>query len=228
MANRKSVTRSRKVPKKAKKSERQRKSPKKSARQQKAPKKSARQRKASSRKSYRFGDELPNELLRRLEQVKEVSVVKTEINNLIREVSDFILADPAQRAHAISVVKSRADELERKSTLAFDKYYADDTHNNDEKCRDLLDKMEDEKEERGEQRTYPYGYFHDGDQEQLRVFGPVSEWIYDNWQEGDLREDLIQLFDVYRDAMQATDELYWIKTIQRCINRFNPPKRQQR
>lgn len=235
MAHHKSVMRSRKSvsrPKKAlSRKSVSRKSPKKARSQKsssrKSPKKSGSRK---SRRSYRFSEfsndfsnELPFELpefqaelnqnqlvdklMRQLKEIKKVSIVKNEINNLIDEIPIFLLLseNSDKRRNAISVAERRLEDLQETWRIFnhFEK-------NMKRKAQARLEKIEAKKEERGEKRTYPEAYFYDGSYEQKELMdnlGIGSEWPKH------IRKDLGDLVFVYKNLIEMEDVVHATKKI---------------
>lgn len=218
-------SRSRKSPKKVKKSvSRPRKSvsrPKKT----KSPKKSTRPtpKKSRSRKarSYRFSDELPsdisvglvNELLSELQKIKEKAVVKTEINNLISEIPTFLRSTPEERQNTMAAIDSRVKDLDKE----VDRSNKEHPYSVMENCMKHLEKLEKEKEEKGEKRTYPEWYFYDGDQELSASMNTLMSFIMKKWPDNDLRKDLLHLLNAYDLTLTSVTIINMNDLIYKCI-----------
>ena len=183
------------------------------SRSRKSSKKSKSRSKKSSKK-YRFNASFQDGLMSKLDEIKQAAVVKTEINNLIEEIPKFLAMDHEQRKKACAVVAARAKEQEAISRLAFKKFYEHENIQDDEACRYHLEKVENKKEKKGEQRTYPQNFFHDGDQLQIKLMNDLETWI---GKHEDVK-DLLMLLDSYKDVMQSTGELFWIKLMNNCLD----------
>lgn len=171
-----------------------------------------------SSKKYRFVASFPDKLMSKLEEIRQVAVVKTEINNLIEEIPKFLAMDREQRGDACAVVAARAKEQATISRLAFKKFYEHENIQDDEACRYHLEKVENKKEKKGEQRTYPKNFFHDGDQLQTAMMNDLASWIGKHENIEDVKDDLLTLLDSYKDVMQSVGELFWIKLMTDCLN----------
>lgn len=180
------------------------------------PSPKSRSKKSKSRsKKYRFA--ASDKLMSKLEEIRQVSVVKTEINNLIEEIPKFLSMNHEQRKKACAVVAARAREQEESSRLAFEKFYQHENIQEDTACRYFLEKVEDKKEKKGEQRTYPKNFFHDGDQLQSEMMDDLASWIkHENIE--DVKDDLLTLLDSYKDVMQSVAELFWFKLMTDCLS----------
>ena len=177
-------------------------------------KKSKSRSKKSSRK-YRFA--ASDKLMSKLEEIRQVAVVKTEINNLIEEIPKFLSMNHEQRKKACAVVAARAREQEETGRLAFEKLNQHENIQDFTACKYHLEKVEDKKEKKGEQRTYPKNFFHDGDQLQSKMMDDLASWIKDENIE-DVKDDLLTLLDSYKDVMQSVAELFWIELMTGCLN----------
>jgi hypothetical protein len=164
-----------------------------------------------------YADDIP-ELIKRLEKVKEESVDKFDIINLIKEIQRF-LEEPGNRKSKISLAKIRSEKMSKKSELEFDKFYSE--YPDHDKWRQMMEDMGDEEEERGEKRSYPEGYFIDGDNQAFLYNKLVLEWVHENWSDNDLKKDLLDLLYSYERAMQARSGLNFIKLVREFIENIN-------
>ena len=205
----KKMSRSKKSAQKAK--SRSRKSSKKSS-------KNAKSRSKKSAKKYRLAASFQDGLMSKLDEIKQVAVVKTEINNLIEEIPKFLAMDHEQRKKACAVVADRAKEHATISGLAFKKFYEHENIQDDEACRYHLEKVENKKEKKGEQRTYHKDFFHDGNQLQIMLMDDLVSWITRDDNIEDVKDDLLKLLDSYKDAMQFSGDPLWIKLMTDCLD----------
>jgi hypothetical protein len=180
--------------------------------------KKSKSRSKKSSKKYRFAASLTDKLMSKLEEIRQVAIVKTEINNLIEEIPKFLSMNHEQREKARDVVAARAKEHATISGLAFKKFYEHENIQDDEACRYSLEKVENRKERKGEQRTYPQNFFHDGDQLQTAMMDDLASWIGKHENIEDVKDDLLTLLDSYKDVMQSVGELFWIKLMTDCLN----------
>ena len=163
-----------------------------------------------------------DELISKLEEIKQIAVDKTEINNLIEEIPTFFTMDHEGREDACEIVAARAENLERVEKLAFEAIYIYQQPQNIENidsCKETLEDEQDEEERMGRQRTYPKDYFFDGDQEQFEKLDELVSWIEQNDAYRDVKDDLLRLLDIYENAIGRSGFLFLFKLLTECLER---------
>jgi hypothetical protein len=156
-----------------------------------------------------------DELISKLEEIKQIAVDKTEINNLIEEIPTFFTMDHEGREDACEIVAARVKNLERMEKLAFETYQQ---HENSDRCKETLEYEQDEEERMG-QRTYPKYYFFNGDQEQFVKLDELVNWIEQNDAYRDVKDDLLRLLYIYENAIQYSGFLFLFKLLTECLER---------
>ena len=159
------------------------------------------------------------ELISKLEEIKQIAVDKTEINNLIEEIPTFFTMDHEGREDACEIVAARAENLERVEKLAFEAYQQHQNIENIDSCKETLEDEQDEEERMGRQRTYPKDYFFDGDQEQFEKLDELVSWIEQNDAYRDVKDDLLRLLDIYENAIGRSGFLFLFKLLTECLER---------
>jgi hypothetical protein len=206
MAPRKSFARSRKSVRtrkvSPKKSRVRKVSPKRSRSRKVSPKKS-RVRKVSPKKSrlYRFDEQLNSQLIQKLNDIRDASIVKNEINKLITE----ILSNKSLET-AISESEKRLGNIKREKDYEFNQTtkMINGDYNLVERCVWKILKGHS---------TYSKRYFEDGNKEALTLLNKLKIWVLENG----FSKELHTLLNNYGETMKYEDLLFRDISVNKCI-----------